>query len=176
LQNHSQIPHRRVGAGFHAIDSASRTEGVCDRAERLVRRRFAFSFCSCAYSLSGVDRRAALTLIFVVRSPILRRLIRHALRATALLLACWFAPRTAAAAATPAFPGAVGQGATATGGRGSDVYHVISLADYNPAKNEVKIVGSLRHAIRSAKGPRTIVFDVGGAIAQAAPLEVQRTI
>lgn len=102
----------------------------------------------------------------------MRRQIRHALRAAALLLA-WFALRTAAAA-TPAFPGAVGQGAAATGGRGGDVYHVTNLADYNPAKNEVKIVGSLRHAIRSADGPRTIVFDVGGAIALAASLEIRK--
>lgn len=70
-----------------------------------------------------------------------------------------------------AFPGAVGQGAAASGGRGGDVYHVTTLADYNP-ENEAKIPGSLRHAIRSAEGPRTIVFDVGGAIALHAPLKI----
>src|SRR4051812_9101271 len=63
-----------------------------------------------------------------------------------------------------AFPGAVGQGATAAGGRGGDVYHVVNLSDYNEDKDEPKIEGSLRHAIRSATGPRTIVFDVGGPI------------
>ncbi|MBN1852211.1 MAG: hypothetical protein JW829_05775 [Pirellulales bacterium] len=70
-----------------------------------------------------------------------------------------------------AFPGAVGQGASASGGRGGDVYHVTTLEDYHPARQQ-KIVGSLRHAIRSAEGPRTILFDVGGAIPLAAPLEI----
>jgi hypothetical protein len=78
-----------------------------------------------------------------------------------------------ASATPPAFPGAVGQGAAASGGRGGDVYHVTTLADYNP-KTEPKIEGSLRHAIRSAEAPRTIVFDVGGAIALHAPLEIRK--
>ena len=73
-----------------------------------------------------------------------------------------------------AFPGAVGQGAAASGGRGGDVYHVTTLEDYHP-KNDTKIPGSLRHAIRSAEGPRTIVFDVGGLIALAAPLEILKS-
>ena len=72
-----------------------------------------------------------------------------------------------------AFPGAVGQGAAASGGRGGDVYHVTTLEDYDP-KREAKIEGSLRHAIRSAEGPRTIVFDVAGAIALHAPLEIRK--
>jgi hypothetical protein len=76
-------------------------------------------------------------------------------------------------AAPPAFPGAVGQGAAATGGRGGDVYHVTTLADYDP-DDEPKIEGSFRHAVRSAEGPRTIVFDVGGAIALHAPLEIRK--
>jgi hypothetical protein len=73
-----------------------------------------------------------------------------------------------------AFPGAVGQGAVAAGGRGGDVYHVINLEDYHP-KKAPKIPGSLRHAIRSAEGPRTIVFDVGGLIPLAAPLEILKS-
>ena len=76
-------------------------------------------------------------------------------------------------AAPPAFPGAVGQGALATGGRGGDVYHVTTLADYNP-KTEPKIEGSFRHAVRSAEGPRTVVFDVSGPIALHAELEIRK--
>jgi hypothetical protein len=77
-------------------------------------------------------------------------------------------------AAPLAFPGAIGQGSAATGGRGGDVYHVTTLADYHP-DDEPKIEGSLRQAIRSAEGPRTIVFDVGGAIALHAPLEIRKS-
>lgn len=73
----------------------------------------------------------------------------------------------------PAFPGAVGQGATASGGRGGDVYHVTTLEDYDP-KTEPKIEGSFRHAVRSAEGPRTVVFDVAGATALHAPFEIRK--
>jgi len=70
--------------------------------------------------------------------------------------------------ATIAFPGAVGQGAASTGGRGGDVYRVTNLSDYDAG--DPAIAGSLRDAIESAAGPRTIVFDVGGA------LELSRTL
>jgi len=82
---------------------------------------------------------------------------------------------TAAAAELPAFPGAVGQGAAASGGRGGDVYHVVNLLDYSRDKGEPKIQGSLRHAIESAAGPRTIVFDVGGAIKLHSRLEIHKS-
>jgi len=55
-----------------------------------------------------------------------------------------------------AFPGAEGFGRFAQGGRGGDVYHVTTLADLGP--------GTLREGIRSAKGPRTIVFEIAGNI------------
>ena len=74
-----------------------------------------------------------------------------------------------------AFPGATGQGATAIGGRGGDVYQVTHLDDYNSRTGETKLPGSLRHAIRSATGPRTIVFDVSGLIRLKAPLEIHKS-
>ncbi len=66
-----------------------------------------------------------------------------------------------------AFPGAEGFGRFARGGRGGDVYHVTTLADGGP--------GSLREGLGSAKGPRTIVFDLSGTIELKTPLVVEKS-
>ena len=54
----------------------------------------------------------------------------------------------------PAFPGAEGFGALATGGRGGEIFHVTSLEDSGP--------GSFREAVSRPR--RIIVFDVGGVV------------
>ena len=79
-----------------------------------------------------------------------------------------------------AFPGAEGCGMFTTGGRGGDVYHVTTLADYNSEQHETAIAGSLRYGIEELKDlekkgtrrPRTIVFDVAGIIALKCPLSI----
>ena len=63
-----------------------------------------------------------------------------------------------------AFPGAVGGGALATGGRGGRVIEVTNLNDDGP--------GSLRRAV-SASGPRTVLFHVAGNISLKSPLVIQ---
>jgi len=64
-------------------------------------------------------------------------------------------PAAAAEPQVPAFPGAEGFGASARGGRGGTVVHVTNLNEAGP--------GSFRAAL-AEKGPRIIVFDVGGTL------------
>jgi hypothetical protein len=91
-------------------------------------------------------------------------------RAAALSLGVCLSLGTAARAAAqgapdaplPAFPGAEGFGALATGGRGGAVYHVTTLADAGP--------GSFRDAV--SQPHRIVVFDVGGVINLASNVQV----
>jgi hypothetical protein len=71
-----------------------------------------------------------------------------------LLLAYVFL-QPAPTSAQPAFPGAVGWAAETVGGRGGRIIRVTTLAADGP--------GSLKAALE-AKGPRIVVFEVGGVI------------
>lgn len=89
------------------------------------------------------------------------RSFRAALTSCAVLLAGVGA--AAAPAALPSFPGAEGFGATTPGGRGGRVILVTTLADAGP--------GSFRAACE-AKGPRIVIFRVGGTITLRQPIIV----
>lgn len=76
----------------------------------------------------------------------------------AALLPAWAAaasPSPATPAAAPAFPGALGWAAHTPGGRGGRILRVTTLAGEGP--------GSFVEAV-TAKGPRIVVFEVGGVI------------
>jgi formylglycine-generating enzyme required for sulfatase activity len=79
----------------------------------------------------------------------------------------------AAAFPLPAFPGAEGYGAFTPGGRGGRVLFVTTLADFDPARGETPVAGSLRAAL-SESGPRIVLFRVAGTIFLKAPLTVRQ--
>jgi autotransporter-associated beta strand protein len=96
--------------------------------------------------------------VIVMQPPLLLRPSDRRARVGlfAALLAA-FLPLTSAVAQIPAFPGAEGFGAYATGGRGGDVYYVNNLNSSGP--------GSLRYGVETAPSQgRTIVFAVSGNI------------
>ncbi len=66
----------------------------------------------------------------------------------------------------PAFPGAEGFGASATGGTGGIVTHVTTLNDAG--------AGSFRDAV--SRGNRTVVFDIAGEIRLRSPVSVHSNL
>ena len=92
-----------------------------------------------------------------------RNAFRSLRRALPLAILAWALAAPAGAASAPvahgsgplAFPGAQGWAAHATGGRGGRIIKVTTLAPEGP--------GSIGEAL-AAKGPRIVVFEVGGVI------------
>jgi len=86
------------------------------------------------------------------------------------LVTCGFGPNTtlpqAIAAPLPAFPGALGFGADATGGRSGTVYRVTNLNDSG--------AGSFRDAV--SQGNRIVVFTVGGYVVLKSAVPVSSNI
>ncbi len=93
---------------------------------------------------------------------IYRALLPAGVFTASILLAATPAPPATAPAAIPAFPGAEGFGAAATGGRGGTIVRVTSLADSGP--------GSLREAV--SRSNRFVVFTVAGVIKLESNLEL----
>jgi len=88
------------------------------------------------------------------------------LRPSVFFLAGLFVLSLLRVSAAPAFPGAEGFGANATGGRGGTVYHVTNLNDTG--------AGSFRDAVSVAN--RTVVFDMGGIIRINSAVSVKNNI
>lgn len=81
--------------------------------------------------------------------------------ALAVLAVAGSGPAVPQSSDAPAFPGATGYGAGATGWRGGDLIAVTNLDDAGP--------GSLRACVE-ATGPRVCIFRVAGTISLAGPL------
>jgi hypothetical protein len=94
--------------------------------------------------------------------------VRFILFSAAIGITLAWIPSAAFSQTLPAFPGAEGFGAYSVGGRGGAVYHVTNLNDSG--------AGSLRYGITSAKGPTTIVFDVGGTIQLRSTLGIKSNV
>lgn len=86
--------------------------------------------------------------------------------AVVLAAVAWIsADGSTSAHAVPAFPGAEGFGAEATGGRGGHVVYVTNLDDDGP--------GSFRDAV--AEGNRTVLFQVSGTIRLSSTLTIRES-
>ena len=93
---------------------------------------------------------------------------------SALLAVLWILSSTNLQAQIPSFPGAVGYGATTTGGwsltgtnhTGGNLYHVTNLNDSG--------AGSFRTGV--ATGGNIVVFDVGGSIQSLSPVSVASNV
>jgi pectinesterase len=107
--------------------------------------------------IAELPEPTSLSALFIGCAAVLRR--RRSIR----IAAAMSATAVLSANAIPAFPGATGPGANATGGRGGDVYHVTRLdTDLTGATP-----GTLMYGFNTAPAAgRTIVFDVGGTIFQ----------
>jgi pectate lyase len=90
----------------------------------------------------------------MIRQPSASRRVFSTIASVVLLVLCQGAS-AAQGQAVLSFPGAQGWAATTPGGRGGQIIKVTTLAASGP--------GSLREAVE-AKGPRIVVFEVGGVI------------
>jgi hypothetical protein len=100
---------------------------------------------------------------FAISLQILSSIVKRSSTLLALLVTLGWG---AADAQTLAFPGALGFGRNATGGRGGTIYHVTTLADAG--------AGSFRDAVSQPN--RIVVFDVGGYITLQTAVSVKSNI
>src|SRR5262245_65191315 len=80
----------------------------------------------------------------------------------------------------PAFPGAEGFGANASGGRGGEVFHVVNTLNTNVGTYEGPNGynrGTLRWCLltEASSAPRTVVFDVSGTVTLSSQITIENT-